>query len=154
MNATARPLDHSRRAQPTRIDVVGLGLVLLAGYNLGLGLWMTVSPHSFFTALGPFGARNDHYIRDNATFSLALGGVLLVALRQRAWAAPLFAFSALQFGLHAANHLNDIDAAHPHWVGVFDFATLAVAAAGLALLCRYALSERARTSNTDGRSSP
>src|SRR5258708_32293844 len=124
MSATAKPLDRSRSAQPARIDVIRLGLALLAAYNLGLGLWMTISPRSFFTALGPFGPRNDHYIRDNATFSLALGGVLLAALRRRAWAAPLFAFSALQFGLHAVNHLNDIDAAHPHWIGLFDFATL------------------------------
>jgi hypothetical protein len=154
MSATSTPLDRSQPAQPTRIDVVRLGLVLLAAYNLGLGLWMTISPHSFFTALGPFGARNDHYIRDNATFSLALGGVLLAALRRRDWAAPLFAFTALQFGLHAANHLNDIDAAHPHWVGAFDFATLAATTVALALLCRYALAERAITRKADGRSSP
>jgi hypothetical protein len=154
MSATAPPLDRPRRAQAARIDVVRLGLALLAAYNLGLGLWMTFSPRSFFAALGPFGARNDHYIRDNATFSLALGAVLLAALRRRAWAAPLLAFSALQFGLHAANHLNDIDAAHPHWVGPFDFAALAGTAAVLALLCRHALAERALTAKADGRSSP
>jgi hypothetical protein len=153
MSAPARPLDQAQRAQPAWIDVVGLGLTLLAAYNLGLGLWMAVSPHSFFTALGPFGPRNDHYIRDNATFSLALGGVLLAALRRRAWAAPLFAFSALQFGLHTLNHLNDIDAAHPHWIGLFDFATLAGTTVVLALLCRYALAERAITRNAEGRSS-
>ena len=154
MSATAKPLQPTRRARPARLDVVGLGLLLLAAYNVGLGLWMTASPHSFFTALGPFGVRNDHYIRDNATFSLALGGVLLAALRRRAWAAPLLAFSALQFGLHAANHLNDIDGAHPHWVGLFDFATLAGTTAALALLCRYALAERAGSTQADGRSSP
>jgi hypothetical protein len=153
MSANAKPLDHSHGGQPTRIDVIRLGLVVLAAYNFGLGLWMTVSPDSFFTALGPFGARNDHYIRDNATFSLALGGVLLAALRRRDWAAPLFAFSALQFGLHAANHLNDIDTAHPHWVGAFDFATLVATTVVLAQLCRYTIAERAITRKADGRSS-
>jgi hypothetical protein len=126
-------------AKQARLDVVRIGLWLLAAYNLALGIWMTASPHSFFTALGPFGGRNDHYIRDNATFSLALGVTMLVALRRRGWAAPLLAFSALQFGLHAANHLNDIDAAHPGWIGPFDFALLAASAVVLALLCRYAL---------------
>lgn len=121
------------------IDLIGLGLIQFGAVELALGIWMVVSPHSFYTALGPFGIRNDHYTRDAATFELALGAMLLVALRRRAWAGPLLALTALQFGLHAINHLNDIDAAHPRWVGYFDFFLLALGAIALALLARLAL---------------
>jgi hypothetical protein len=124
------------------IDLVGLGLALFGGLNVALGIWMSVDPQSFFTAIGPFGSRNDHYLRDNATFYLALGASMLAALRFRGWAAPLFALAALQAGLHAANHLNDIDTAHPGWVGPFDLALIVAETLVLALLCRRAPFER------------
>jgi hypothetical protein len=38
-------------------------------------------------------------------------------------------FGALQYGLHALNHLLDIGDADPGWVGPFDFITLAAVAA-------------------------
>lgn len=99
--------------------LVGFGLT-----TLGLGSFMAVAPGTFFDILGPFGTRNDHYTRDNATFNLAMGALLLVAVRLRGWRAPALAFTALEWALHAANHLVDIDEADPGWVGVFDFASL------------------------------
>lgn len=152
MSVNARPLARAGRSEPARIDVVGIGVALLAAYNLALGVWMSASPRSFYTALGPFGFRNDHFIRDNATFNLALGAMLVAALRRRGWAAPLLVFSAAQFGLHAVNHLNDIGGAHPRWVGSFDFASLAIAAVVLTLLCRYALAEQRGPSERTERS--
>lgn len=115
---------------------------MFGALDLGLGLWMTVAPDSFFTAIGPFGVRNDHYARDVASFDLAIGAGLLLALRRREWAAPLLALASLQSLLHAANHLADIDAAHPGWVGPFDFALLLLGAASLAYLSLRAESER------------
>lgn len=99
--------------------LVGFGLVAL-----GLGSWMLAAPGTFFDTLGPFGTRNDHYIRDNATFNLASGALLLVAVRLPGWRVPALAFTTLQWMLHAANHLADIDEADPGWIGVFDFASL------------------------------
>jgi hypothetical protein len=46
---------------------------------------------------------------------------------------------ALQFALHAINHLADIGAAHPHWLGPADFISLALAAAALVWLARESL---------------
>jgi hypothetical protein len=120
-----------------------VGIAALAAYNLALGAWMIVDPHSFYVALGPFGARNDHYIRDNATFSLALGAALMVAWSRPSWRTPLIAVSAAQFVIHALNHLGDINGAHPHWIGVFDFASLAGGAAVLVWLTVYSLRQEA-----------
>jgi hypothetical protein len=101
---------------------------------LGLGFWMAVSPHTFYTALGPFDVYNSHYIRDVATFHLALGVGFLAALRIPSWRVPMLAIAAVQFALHSINHLVDIDTAHPAWVGYFDFFSLAAATAQLAWL--------------------
>jgi hypothetical protein len=99
---------------------------VLAGYNLVLAVFMAALPHAFFTSVGPFGARNDHYIRDTATFSAAIGVGLLIALRRPSWRVPMLAISALQFALHSVNHLVDIGNAHPAWTGYFDFVALAL----------------------------
>jgi hypothetical protein len=55
------------------IAIVRGVLAVFAVYYVGLGLWMAVSPETFYTALGPFGTRNDHYLRDMATFEIAIG---------------------------------------------------------------------------------
>jgi hypothetical protein len=107
---------------------VGTGLVVFALYNLALGLFMVVAPGPFFELIGPFGERNDHYTRDTATFSLALGVATAVAVRARRWRTPVLAVLAVEFVLHAANHLVDIDAAREEVVGWVDFALLALGA--------------------------
>jgi hypothetical protein len=120
-----------------RADALTAGIVLLALYSLGLALVMVVAPHSFFTAIGPFGRQNDHYIRDTATFSAAIGVGLVIALGRPGWRVPMLSITAVQFALHTINHLVDIDTAHPAWKGYFDFASLAVSTflvAGLAWL--------------------
>ena len=107
---------------------MGTGLVIFALYNLALGLFMVVAPGPFFELIGPFGERNDHYTRDTATFSLALGVATAVAVRMRRWRTPVLAVLAVEFVLHAANHLVDIDAAREEVVGWVDFALLALGA--------------------------
>jgi hypothetical protein len=126
---TAR--ERTRRALPAALLVLGAS-------QLGLGLWMAISPGSFYDSLGPFGDRNDHYLADVATFYLALGAVALVAARRPTWRLPVLAFAAVQYALHAINHLIDIGEADPGWIGPFDFAALALAAAGLAWLAEVA----------------
>jgi hypothetical protein len=114
------------------------GIALFAVYQLGLAALMAFAPHYFFTNIGPFGVRNDHYIRDLATYNAAIGAALLVATRRRSWRVPLLAVVTLQFALHSLNHLIDINAAHPNWNGYFDFFSLAIATVVLAWLWRLA----------------
>jgi hypothetical protein len=103
-----------------------VAIALAAAYNLALGLYQVIAPHSFYKQIGPFGPYNPHYIRDNATYALALGATLVAALWLSRWRVPLLALSVLQFVLHTINHLVDIDKAHPHSKGVFDFVSLLV----------------------------
>jgi hypothetical protein len=124
-----------------RADAVTAGVAVLALYSLALALFMVVLPHTFYTSVGPFGARNDHYIRDNATFSAAIGVGLALALRLRSWRVPMLAVTTVQFALHSINHLVDIDKAHPAWTGYFDFFSLALSTVLLAALVRLALAD-------------
>jgi hypothetical protein len=139
---TPHPLPAATERTLVRRDLLSTGVALLAAYNLGLALFMAVLPHAFFTNVGPFGARNDHYIRDTATFSAAIGVGLALALRRPSWRVPMLAISTVQFGLHSINHLLDINKAHPAWNGYFDFFSLAAATILIAWLLRIAVSQR------------
>jgi hypothetical protein len=101
-------------------------LLLFGAVQLAIGLTMAVAPGFFFDNVGPFGARNDHYLGDVATFYLALGVTALVAARRSAWRVPVLAFATLQYLLHSVNHLVDIDKADPRWLGPADFVSLAL----------------------------
>ena len=50
-------------------------------------------PGFFFDEIGPYGARNDHYMGDLATWYLALGAVALVAVRRARWRVPVLALA-------------------------------------------------------------
>jgi uncharacterized membrane protein len=128
---------------PVRRSLVLPGTALVALYWLVLGVWMAASPHTFFDRVGPFGTANVHYIRDNATFEIALGLALLVAVRRPAWRVPLLALVLAQDVLHVVNHLVDVAKAHPRWVGVFDAVSLAVFGALVAWLLIAAHREQA-----------
>jgi hypothetical protein len=99
-------------------------LALLGVYHLLLGIVMVVAPRTFFDELAHYGAYNDHYIRDVASFYLALGAVLLVAAARVSWQVPLLAFATLQYALHALNHLWDVADADPGWLGPANLAAL------------------------------
>ena len=122
-------------------SVVVPALVVLGVLQLVQGAWMVIDPGSFFDVLGPFGERNDHYIRDNATFSLAIGVTALLAVGRPPWRVPVLFATALWFALHAINHLADIGEADPEAVGVADFVSLTVIGAGLAWLVLRAQQE-------------
>jgi len=137
----SRPL-----ASPPRHDLVGIGLAVFGIYNLALGLLMVVVPGEFFRLIGPFGARNDHYTRDNATFGLAIGIAALIAVRRERWRVPVLIVLAVQFSLHAVNHLVDIDVAHSEWAGPLDFALITLGAALASVLAlRAAREQRGRS---------
>jgi hypothetical protein len=132
---TALPGRVHRGGEPSSI-AVGLGAFALV--NLSLALFMAVSPHAFYTAVGPFEAFNPHYIRDVSTFYAAIGLAMLVAIRRPSWRVPVLAVATLQYGFHSLNHLLDVTKAHPAWLGWFDLLSLAAATGMLAWLWRAA----------------
>ena len=117
-------------------------LVALGVYHLALGLLMALSPGTFFDKIGPFGHRNDHYIRDVSTFYFALGVVTLMAVRRPSWRVPVLAFAALEYSIHALNHLVDIGDADPSALGPFDFVSITIVAGILVWLLGRAARER------------
>jgi hypothetical protein len=126
-------------AASARSDALTAGLALLALYHIALAVFMAAAPHDFYTAIGPFGSRNDHYIRDAATFTAALGVGLALAVRRPAWRVPVLVIVTVQYALHSVNHLVDIAKTHPAWTGYFDFFSLAAATLlllGLLVLAR------------------
>lgn len=128
-----------------RVDLVGIGLWAFGLYQVALGLFMVVAPGTFFEEVGPFGTRNDHYIRDDATFELPLGLLFIVAAGRPSWRVPALAFGTLHWALHSINHLVDIGDADPSWIGVFDFVALAAGTAVLAFLLWLAASPKRGT---------
>src|SRR4051794_1966914 len=117
---------------------IRIGLVVLAVSQLFLGLWMIIDPSSFFDHVGGFGRQNDHYIRDNATWALAMGVVALIAVWRASWRLPVLVFAAIQFTLHTVNHIADADKAVASTNGAADAVELGIGAlllAALAWLC-------------------
>lgn len=115
-----------------------VGLLVFGLSSLLLGLLMAIAPGVFFTLVGPYGVRNDHFIHDTASFQIALAILLLVAVHCRSWRVPALVGNAIQWSLHAISHLLDIGDATPHWLGYFDFFALSAGAGILILLAIYA----------------
>ena len=99
-------------------------LVLFGAGQLVLGVLLWVAPGFFFDEIGPYGARNDHYMGDLATWYLALGAAALVAVRRVGWRIPVLALAFAQNALHSVNHLIDIGDADPEWLGPANLASL------------------------------
>jgi hypothetical protein len=137
LRAVARS-EHSNAGR-----VMRPALIALTVYHLALGLYMAFAASSFYDKIGPFGARNDHYIHDVATFYVAFAAATGLALGRPSWRAPVLALMAIEYALHALNHLIDIGDAHPSWVGYSDFASIALIAVLLTWLARVAAGERA-----------
>ncbi len=103
-------------------------LAIIAAVQLASGLFMIVAPGSFFEQVGPYGTQNDHYIRDVATFTLALGLVALIAAWRPRWRVAAIAGAFFQYVLHSINHLVDIGEADPERLGPINFVALALGA--------------------------
>ena len=97
--------------------VARIGLIVLAVQGLGLGLWSTISPRSFyddFPGLGmswiaPDGPYNEHLLRDFGALNLALGVLAVCAaiwLTRTVVAAAAIAwivYSIPHIGYHVLN---------------------------------------------------
>jgi hypothetical protein len=119
-------------------------LVVFGITQLAVGLFLAAAPGAFFDAIGPFGTRNDHYMRDLATFYIALGVAGLVAVRRPGWRVPVLALATIEFVLHAINHLADIGETDPTWNGPATFAAVAASAVLLGWMLRVAAREERR----------
>ena len=91
----------------TRARYVEVILIVFGVYSVLLGLFMFIAPGTFFDSLGSFGARNDHYIFDNATFEIPQGLLLLAAVRRVSWRVPALAFATVHWALHSISHIVD-----------------------------------------------
>ena len=121
------------------MSTVRVGLIAFAAYCFVVAALMVLAPHFFFADMGPFGVQNNHYLRDTATFYAAFAVALAVASARPRWRTPVLCCVTLQFALHALNHLADIGAAHPYWLGPADFVSLALATGALAWLARESM---------------
>jgi hypothetical protein len=124
-------MNRLARILPTAVGV-------LAVYELVLGLWMVVAPRFFYDQIAAFDTYPPHFIRDTATWQIALGVTLAVAVTRADWRAPLLAFAALQTGLHAINHWIDVNEASSLGMGLFDAISLTVLTAFIVALWRAA----------------
>src|SRR4051812_45436540 len=119
------PAPAPSRGAADRLGAVGVAMAVLAVMETVLGLWMVLAPSSFFDVVGPFGARNDHYIRDMASWELALAVGAALAVRHVRWRVPVLALATTHFALHALNHAVDVGQSDPSWVGPADLLSLA-----------------------------
>src|SRR3954453_11655580 len=115
------------------------GLAILAVSQLVPAVWMVAAPGSFFTNVGAFGARNDHYIRDVATWEAALAEGAAIAIRRASGGVPVLAFALVQFAFHALNHFVDAGDAHASTNGWADAIELAIGAGFLGWLLLAAI---------------
>jgi hypothetical protein len=121
---------------------VGVGLAAFALINIITGLFAAVDPKGFYDTVGPFGAYNDHYIRDAAAaMQGSLGVAMAIAVFRRRWRVGVLGYATLHFLFHSINHLVDIGDADPESVGVFDFVSLAIGALTLGWLLARAVRE-------------
>ncbi len=127
-------------------EVLPLGQMLTAAVLLFTAVWMAVSPATFHGTVAPFGELNDHLFRDVATFTLPLVIGLWIAADRRSWRVPVFIIVMIQNGTHALNHLVDLTATDPVWIGVGTFISLIATQALLAfMLVRTLRPESTRT---------
>ena len=102
-------------------------LAAFAAVQVLTGALLWLAPGFFHDEIGPYGARNDHYMGDLATWYLALGAAAFVALRRAAWRVPGLAVLFLQYALHSVNHLIDVGEAEPGWLGPANLVSLVLA---------------------------
>jgi hypothetical protein len=113
--------------------------ILLIAFALGqllLGLLLWLFPGFFYDEIGPYPPRNDHYMADLATFYIALGAAVLVAVRRPSWRLPVLAVALVQYALHSVNHLIDIGKSDPSWLGPANFVSLLLTALLLGWMLR------------------
>ena len=126
-------------------DDVGVRRVLyaLAVVHLLTGLWQFLAPGNFYETVASFGARNDHFVRDVASISVALGAGFLLAARRPAWRVPILAVASVQYVVHAISHVIDAGKAEPTWLGPGTVVLLVLSLGLLVYLLRRSAAEAA-----------
>jgi hypothetical protein len=119
-------------------------LAAFAALQVITGALLWLAPGFFHDEIGPFGARNDHYMGDLAAWYLALGAVAFLAVGRATWRVPVLALSFIQYALHSLNHLIDVGEADPEWLGPADLAALVLTTILLAWMLRTEATETAR----------
>jgi hypothetical protein len=119
-------------------------LAAFAAVQVLTGALLWLAPGFFHEEIGPYGARNDHYMGDLATWYLALGAAAFVAVRESAWRVPVLALSFIQFALHSLNHLIDVGEAEPEWLGPANLISLVLTTLLLGWMLRAETTEAAR----------
>jgi hypothetical protein len=113
-------------------------LALFGAVQLVLGLLLWITPGFFFDEIGPYGARNDHYMGDLGTWYIALGVATLVAVRRPRWRVPVLALALIQNTLHVLNHAIDVGDADPNWLGPVNLVLIALTSVLLAWMLNAA----------------
>jgi hypothetical protein len=113
-------------------------LIAFTAVQVVIGALLWLAPGFFFEEIGPYGTRNDHYMGDLATWYLASGAALAVAVRREAWRLPVLFLVAVQYALHSVNHLLDVGEADPGWLGPANLVALALLTALLVWMLREA----------------
>jgi hypothetical protein len=111
---------HTPRERAIRLGLWALGAAWLA-----IAALQIADPASFVEAIGPYGSVNEHYVRDLASWYAAGGILLLLAAGRPAWRVPVLLLTLIQGALHLVNHVADVDAADPSWMGPLNTALLA-----------------------------
>jgi UPF0716 family protein affecting phage T7 exclusion len=119
-------------------------LAAFATLQVVIGALLWLAPGFFYDEIGPFGARNDHYMGDLAAWYLALGAVAFAAIGRATWRVPVLALSFIQYALHSLNHLIDVSEADPEWLGPADLASLVLATILLGWMLRTETTAAAR----------
>lgn len=136
---------EARSATGVRLDESTLRTVVgaLGVFHVLLGGWQFFFNASFFEHVGRYGVENTHYVGDAGSFTLAFGIALLLAVGRPTWRTPILYLGAIWYGLHAINHLFDIDEnAISEFRGALDTILIAIGAVVLAWLARAAEAPR------------
>jgi len=136
---TTTPKRTRAGAGPRRTGIVEVTLIVFGLYALGFGLFMMFMPGTFYDTVGAFGARNDHYIFDNATFEVPQGLMLLAAVRLPSWRVPALAFATVHWALHALSHIVDPHHGAGDLYGWLEAGGLVITTVVLALALRASL---------------
>jgi uncharacterized membrane protein len=113
-------------------------LLVIAVYHLVLGALMFLAPDAFYSTLGKFPPKNTHYVKDVGTFYIAMGICFFVSVRRRSWRTPLLVLTAIEYAIHAINHLVDVGKASTDLLGWFDFFAISAIALVFAALASVA----------------
>lgn len=95
----------------SRLDPVGLVLVIFALGNLGNAAWMLATPLGWYTTLPAgvpdFGPLNEHFVRDLGAMFLVSGAALFYSALQRSWRKVVVACNLGWYAVHSLVHVYD-----------------------------------------------